>query len=138
MGETLDKLSVKYQNKCPIHNEPYTGVCVEKGCYETGVICPKCNPRSCIDISGHKLMSMDDFFENYLKHVIQAIDFNALNKLISLGREVQTKKIELESKTYEEWELKFINDKFDKFRERLTKKLKNFIENLINKLDIIY
>ena len=54
MGDTFDKVLVEYQNKCPIHNIPYTGVCVENNCYETGIICPKCTPQSCIEKYNHK------------------------------------------------------------------------------------
>ena len=141
MGETLDtidKLSFKYQNKCPIHNEPYSGVCIEKGCYETGVICSKCTPKSCIDTLGHKKLSVDDFFQSYLKIVVREIDFKALNNLITLGSQVQTKQLELEEQVFEEWELKFINEKFEKFREKISNKFKDFLEKLLNKIQNIY
>lgn len=118
MGETIDRALVTYQNKCPIHQIPYSGVCVENNCYETGIICPKCNPESCIEKLGHKKIGTDEFFEKYIKNLINLVDFKSLNQLISLGLEVQGKKLDLQEQAFEEWELKMINDKFEKFKEK--------------------
>ena len=81
MGETFNKSII---NECPKHKIPYSGVCIEKNCYETGLICPKCNPNSCIESKGHKKMftneSIDYKIGDKIKHddygegVITAID----------------------------------------------------------------
>ena len=138
MGETMDKVIVEYQNKCPIHKIPFSGVCVEKNCYETGIICPKCTPKSCIDTLGHKKMTTDEFFNKYIKNLINLVDFKALNDLITMGLEVQEKQLELQAKAFEEWEIEMINNKFDKFKEHMVQKIKDFVNNLINKLQKIY
>ena len=138
MGETMDKVLVEYQNKCPIHQIPFTGVCIEKNCYETGIICPKCNPQSCIDTLGHKMMTTNDFFNKYIKNLINIVDFKALNELITVGLEVQEKQLELQANAFEEWEIKMINEKFDKFREHMIQKIKDFGKNIIDKIQKIY
>ena len=138
MGETIDKVLVEYQNKCPIHKIPYSWVCVEKNCYETGIVCTKCNPKSCVEVLGHKKMTTDEFFNKYIKNLINLVDFKALNQLISVGLEVQEKQLELQAKAFEDWEIELINDKFDKFKEHMTQKIKDFANNLIDKLQKIY
>ena len=138
MGETIDRALVTYQNKCPIHQIPYSGVCVEDNCYETGIICPKCTPESCIEKLGHKKITTDEFFEKYMKNLISLVDFKSLNKLISLGLEVQGKKLDLQEQAFEEWELKMINEKFEKFKEKMSIKIQNFFDELIKKLQKIY
>jgi WD40 repeat protein len=138
MGETFDKVLVEYQNKCPIHNIPYTGVCVEKNCYETGIICPKCTPKSCVDTLNHKKMTTDEFFKKYIKNLINLVDFKALNELISLGLETQEKQLELQAQAFEEWEIQMINEKFDKFKEHMTQKIRDFTNKIIEKLQKIY
>ena len=138
MGETIDKVLVEYQNKCPIHKIPYSWVCIEKNCYETGIVCTKCNPKSCVEVLGHKKMTTDEFFNKYIKNLINLVDFKALNQLISVGLEVQEKQLELQAKAFEDWEIELINDKFDKFKEHMTQKIKDFANNLIDKLQKIY
>lgn len=138
MGETIDKVLVEYQNKCPIHKIPYSWVCIEKNCYETGIVCTKCNPKSCVEVLGHKKMTTDEFFNKYIKNLINLVDFKALNQLISVGLEVQEKQLELQEKAFEDWEIELINDKFDKFKEHMTQKIKDFANNLIEKLQKIY
>ena len=138
MGETFEKAIVHYQNKCPIHNIPYSGVCVEKNCYETGIICPKCTPKTCIENLGHKKMTMDEFFKSYIKNLAYIIDFKALNELINVSLEVQEKELELQAQVFEDWERQLIKEKFDQFRERMEKKIKDFINNIIEKLQQIY
>ena len=134
----MDKVIVEYQNKCPIHKIPFSGVCVEKNCYDTGIICSKCNPKSCVETFGHKKMTTDEFFNKYIKNLINLVDFKALNELILVGLEVQEKQLELQSKAFEDWEVEMINNKFNKFKEHMMQKIKDFAENLINKLQKIY
>ena len=138
MGDTFDKVLVEYQNKCPIHNIPYTGVCVENNCYETGIICPKCTPTSCIEKYNHKKMTTDEFFKKYIKNLINLVDFKALNELVTMGLEVQEKELELQAQAFEEWEVQMINEKFDKFREHMTQKVKDFTNKIIEKLQQIF
>ena len=138
MGETFDKVLVEYQNKCPIHNIPYSGICIEKDCYETGIICPKCTPKSCIENLNHKKMSTDEFFKKYIKNLINIVDFKTLNELIKMGLEVQNKQLELQAQAFEDWEIQMINEKFNKFREHMAQKIKDFTNKLIEKLQQIY
>ena len=138
MGDTIDKVLVEYQNKCPIHNIPYSGVCIEKNCYETGIICSKCNPTTCIEKLGHKKITMDEFFKQYIKNLINLIDFKALNELIAIGLEVQQKQLDLQAEVFEEWETKMINEKFEKFKEKMTQKIRDFTDRIIEKIEIIY
>ena len=138
MGETINKVLVEYHNRCPIHDIPYSGVCVEPNCYETGIICQKCTPTSCIENLGHKKMSTDEFFKKYIKNLINLINFKSLNELISLGLEVQEKQLELQSQAFEEWEIQMINEKFDKFKNHITQKIYDFTDKLIKKLEKIY
>ena len=138
MGETIDKVLVEYQNKCPIHNIPYSGVCIEKDCYETGIVCSKCNPKTCIETLGHQKISTDEFFNKYIKKIIQIVDFKALNELITWGSEVQQKQLDLQAQVFEEWEKKMIEEKFNKFKEKINQKIKNFTDKLIHKIQLIY
>jgi WD40 repeat protein len=138
MGDTFDKILVEYKNKCPIHNIPYSGVCVEKNCYETGIICSKCTPKTCVELLGHKKMTTDEFFKAYIKNLINSVDFKALNDLISAGQEVQEKQLELQAEAFEVWEIEMINQKFDKFREHMNQKIKDFTNKLIEKMQKIY
>jgi len=138
MGETFDKVLVEYQNKCPVHNIPYSGVCVEKNCYETGIICSKCTPKTCIETLGHKKITTDEFFKKYIKNLITLVDFKALNELIAIGLEVQKKQLDLQEQAFEEWEIKMINDKFDNFKKKMTKKFEDFTGKLIDKIQKIY
>lgn len=138
MGETFDKVLVEYQNKCPVHNIPYSGVCIEKNCYETGIICSKCTPKTCIETLGHKKITTDEFFKRYIKNLISLVDFKALNELIGIGLEVQKKQLDLQEQAFEEWEIKMINDKFDKFKDKMTQKFKDFTDKLIDKIQKIY
>ena len=135
MGETFNKSII---SECPKHKIPYTGVCIEKNCYETGLICPKCNPNSCIETKGHKKMFTNEFYKLYIENLVHLIDFRALNDLISIGLEVQQKQLELQSQAFEEWEIKMIDEKFTKFKEHMNKKIQNFINKLSDKLQNIY
>ena len=114
MGETFNKSII---NECPKHKIPYSGVCIEKNCYETGLICPKCNPNSCIETKGHKKMFTNEFYKIYIENLVHLIDFKALNDLINVGLEVQQKQLELQSQAFEEWEIQMIDEKFNKFKE---------------------
>ena len=114
---------VEYNNKCPIHDIPYNGVCFEPNCYETGIICKKCTPTSCIENLGHKKMSTDEFFKKYIKNLINLINFKSFNELISLGLEVQEKQLDLQSQAFEEWEIQIINEKFVNLKIINTKNL---------------
>ena len=138
MGDTFDKVLVEYQNKCPIHNIPYSGVCITKNCYETGIICSKCTPKTCIDLLGHKKISTDEFFKTYIKNLINSVDFKALNELITTGKEVQEKQLELQAQAFEDWEIQMINEKFDKFKEHMNQKIKDFTNKLVEKIQKIY
>ena len=138
MGDILDKTLIEKQNKCPIHNIPYSGVCVNDDCYETGIICPKCTPESCVEKLGHKKISTDEFFKKYIKNLVGIIDFKSLNELISVGLEVQEKQLDLQTQAFEEWEIKMINDKFEKFKEKITQKIIVFANKLVEKLQKIY
>ena len=135
MGETFNKSII---NECPKHKIPYSGVCIEKNCYETGLICPKCNPNSCIESKGHKKMFTNEFYKIYIENLVHLIDFKALNDLINVGLEVQHKQLELQSQAFEEWEIQMIDEKFNKFKEHMNKKIQNFINNLSDKLQNIY
>ena len=135
MGETFNKSII---SECPKHKIPYSGVCIEKNCYETGLICPKCNPNSCIETKGHKKMFTNEFYKLYIENLVHLIDFRALNDLISIGLEVQQKQLELQSQAFEEWEIKMIDEKFTKFKEHMNKKIQNFINKLSDKLQNIY
>ena len=138
MGDTIDKLAIEYQNKCPIHDCPFTGVCVEKDCYETGIICPKCNPQSCIDTLGHEKMSMDQFFKSYIRNVLSSINLTAFNELIASSNEIKKKQLELQAQAFEEWELKIINQKFNQFQERISKKIDAFIDDLMTTIQKVF
>ena len=138
MGDTFDKVLVEYQNICPVHNIPYTGVCIEKNCYETGIICSKCTPITCIEKLGHQKTTTDEFFKRYIKNLINIIDFKALNELIAIGLEVQQKQLDLQAQVFEEWETKMIDEKFEKFKDKMTKKIKDFTDKIIEKIQIIY
>ena len=135
MGETFDKTLV---NQCPIHKIPYSGVCIEKNCYETGLICPKCNPKSCIETKGHKKMFTNEFYKIYIENLVHLVDFKALNDLISIGLDVQQKQLDLQAQAFEEWEIKMIDEKFSKFKEHMNKKIQDFINKLTDKLQSIY
>ena len=135
MGETFNKSII---SECPTHKIPYSGVCIEKNCYETGLICPRCNPNSCIETKGHKKMFTNEFYKLYIENLVHLIDFRALNDLISIGLEVQQKQLELQSQAFEEWEIKMIDEKFNKFKEHMNKKIQNFINKLAEKLQNIY
>ena len=135
MGDTFDKTII---NQCPIHNIPYSGVCVEKNCYETGLICPKCTPNSCIETKNHKKMFTNEFYKLYIENLVHLVDFKALNDLINIGLEVQQKQLDLQAQAFEEWEIKMIEEKFTKFKEHMNQKIQKFIDNLEEKLQNVY
>ena len=135
MGETFNKSII---SECPKHKIPYSGVCIEKNCYQTGLICPKCNPNSCIETKGHKKMFTNEFYKIYIENLVHLIDFKALNDLINIGLEVQQKQLELQAQAFEEWEIQMIEEKFNKFKEHMNKKIQNFINKLSEKLQNIY
>ena len=108
MGDTFDKTII---NQCPIHNIPYSGVCVEKNCYETGLICPKCTPKSCIETKNHKKMFTNEFYKLYIENLVHLVDFKALNDLINIGH---------------------MNQKIQKFIDNLEEKLQNVYDDFIN------
>ena len=135
MGETFNKSII---SECPKHKIPYSGVCIEKNCYQTGLICPKCNPNSCIETKGHKKMFTNEFYKIYIENLVHLIDFKALNDLINIGLEVQQKQLELQAQAFEEWEIQMIEEKFNKFKEHMNKKIPNFINKLSEKLQNIY
>ena len=135
MGETFDKTII---NECPKHKIPYSGVCIQKNCYETGLICPKCNPKSCIETKGHKKMYTNEFYKVYIENLINLVDFKALNDLINIGLEVQQKQLDLQAQAFEEWEIKMIEEKFNKFKEHMEQKIQNFIDKLADKLQQVY
>ena len=135
MGETFDKTII---SQCPKHNIPYSGVCVEKNCYETGLICPKCTPNSCIETKHHKKMFTNEFYKLYLENIIHLVDFKALNDLINIGLEVQQKQLDLQAQAFEDWEIKMIDEKFSKFKERMNQKIQKFIDDLADKLQKVY
>ena len=135
MGETLDKNIIF---ECPKHKIPYSSVCIQKDCFEGGLICPKCTPKSCIQTKGHKQMFPNDFYKCYIKNLIFLVDFKSLNELINLGLEIQQKQLDLQTQAFEEWEIKMIEEKFNKFKIHMTEKIQNFINKLIDKLQNIY
>ena len=135
MGETLDKNLIF---ECPQHKIPYSSICIEKNCYEGGLICPKCSPNPCIKTKGHKQMYPNDFYKHYIKNLLFLVDFKTLNELIHLGLELQNKKLEIQVQSFSEWEVKMIDEKFEKFRKKMTEKIENFIKKLIEKFDNIY
>ena len=135
MGETFDKTII---SQCPKHNIPYSGVCVEKNCYETGLICPKCTPNSCIETKNHKKMFTNEFYKLYLENIIHLVDFKALNDLINIGLEVQQKQLDLQAQAFEDWEIKMIDEKFSKFKEHMNQKIQKFIDDLAQKLQNVY
>ena len=83
-------------------------------------------------------MFTNEFYKLYIENLVHLIDFRALNDLISIGLEVQQKQLELQSQAFEEWEIKMIDEKFNKFKEHMNKKIQNFINKLAEKLQNIY
>ena len=110
MGETFNKGII---SECPKHKIPYSGICIQKNCYETGLICPKCNPNSCILTKGHRKMFTNEFYKLYIENLVHLVDFKALNDLINIGLEVQQKQLDLQAQAFEEWEIKMIEDEPD-------------------------
>ncbi len=135
MGETLDKNIIF---ECPKHKIPYSSVCIQKNCYEGGLICPKCTPNSCIQTKGHKQMYPNDFYNYYVKSLLSLVNFKTLNEIINLGLEIQQKQLDLQAHAFEEWEIKMIEDKFNKFKIHVTEKIQNFFKKLIEKIENIY
>ena len=132
MGDQLDKVMMNFSNICPIHNIAYSGVCGEKNCYRTGLICYKCTPETCIETLHHKRLTIQEFFNTHIKHLVMILDFNKLNELIKQGLEVQKKDLNEQINTFEKWEINLINDKLEKFKDKMIQKVKNF-RSRINK-----
>ena len=66
MGGALQFLKEETR-KCPIHQTPYDGICGDKTCYSSGLICLKCEPEACVVTFKHKLITIEEFYENFFK-----------------------------------------------------------------------
>ena len=123
---------MNFSNLCPKHNIAYSGISGEKNCYRTGLICYKCTPKTCIETLHHKKLTIQEFFNTYIKHLVMLLDFNKLNELIKQGLDVQKKDLTGQIGQFEKWEIKMINDKLEKFKDKIAQKVKDF-RNRLNK-----
>lgn len=137
MGDQFSKLLINSENRCPIHKIPYIGICGERDCYRTGLICSKCNQETCIKTLGHRMITIEEFYTRYIKKLLYLVDFKELNLLIKTGLEIQKKKLELQEEAFEKWEIDMINEKFEKFRIKILNKFEEYKRNLIKKLEEI-
>ena len=83
-------------------------------------------------------MFTNEFYKLYLENIIHLVDFKALNDLINIGLEVQQKQLDLQAQAFEDWEIKMIDEKFSKFKERMNQKIQKFIDDLADKLQKVY
>ena len=133
-----DKFSMpKAANFCQIHKKQYEGICIEKNCYEFGLICPECNPGACNKTKGHKLISLEQFNTEYFAKLKDSINFSELNKLLKTAKEINLAEFELNLNAYYEWEREVIKEKFDALKVRIKQKLADFKERLLKKISEI-
>ena len=134
MGGALQFLKEETR-KCPIHQTPYDGICGDKTCYSSGLICLKCEPEACVVTFKHKLITIEEFYENFFKNITSQLDFKALKKMLEMGVELQNKQLELQVDKFEKWETELINQKLSQFRERIKAKIEAFQQRLITRLN---
>ena len=121
--------------KCPIHQTPYDGICGDKTCYSSGLICLKCEPEACVVTFKHKLITIEEFYENFFKNITSQLDLKALKKMLEMGVELQNKQLELQVDKFEKWETELINQKLSQFKERIKAKIEAFQQRLITRLN---
>ena len=134
MGGALQFLKEETR-KCPIHQTPYDGICGDKTCYSSGLICLKCEPEACVVTFKHKLITIEEFYENFFKNITSQLDFKALKKMLEMGVELQNKQLELQVDKFEKWETELINQKLSQFKERIKAKIEAFQQRLITRLN---
>ena len=120
--------------RCPIHQTPYDGICGEKSCYSSGLICLKCEPEACVVVLKHKLITIEEFYDSYFKNITSQMDFKALKKMLDLGLSLQEKQLSVQTEQFEKWETDLINKKLNAFREKILAKIEAFKQRLLTKL----
>ena len=84
MGETVSISNIL--RKCPIHRKPYEGICGEQNCDVCGLICYSCNPNPCTKNLGHKLISIQEYYENFYKKLLLLVDIKKLKSFIDTAK----------------------------------------------------
>jgi len=123
--------------KCPVHHKPYEGICGELNCNMSGLICYSCNPNPCTKQSKHKLITIQEYYENFYKKLFLMIDIKKLKSFIDTAKKINIIETSLKMKHFNQAEVELIDKKLNDFREKLKLKIENFYKKLIEKFNEI-
>ena len=137
MGNITSESKVTLIN-CPVHDSPFNGICGDKKCLQTGLICQKCTPDACTYSLSHELISVDEFYLRFFARSSGSIDFKKLQTLIeelkTIDREVLSNKVD----QYSSYVTSLFNEKFKLFNERIENRLLLLRKNIQKKLKAKY
>jgi WD40 repeat protein len=136
MGNITSESKVTLIN-CPVHDSPFNGICGDKKCLQTGLICQKCTPDACTYSLSHELISVDEFYLRFFARSSGSIDFKKLQTLIeelkTIDREVLSNKVD----QYSSYVSSLFDEKFKLFNERIENRLLLLRKNIQKKLETI-
>lgn len=118
--------------KCPIHNIPYLGICGEPTCFQN-LICPSCSANPCTSLKNHKLISLEDFFEQYFLKVQRLMDLNNIATIIKKYNSISKENLEDKLNIFSATEKEILKQKLEAFQERLKIKIQNFVGKIKKK-----
>jgi WD40 repeat protein len=136
MGNITSESKVTVIN-CPVHETPFNGICGDKQCLQSGLICQKCTPEACTYSQSHELISIDEFYLRFFARSSGSIDFKKLHSLIedlkTIDREVLSNQVE----QYSSYASSLIDEKLKNFNERIENRLELMRKNIQKKLETI-
>ena len=135
MGESVSISNIL--RKCPTHRKPYEGICGEPNCNLCGLICYSCNPNPCTKSLEHKLISIQEYYENFYKKLLLLVDIKKLKSFLDTAKKINKFELDIKKQNFNEMEQKLIDKKLNDFKERLKLKIENFHKNLIEKFNKI-
>lgn len=127
------KFTKESMTNCPVHSIPYYGLCAEENCNLTGLICLKCQPQACTETLKHQKISVDEFYEKFLKKLVNSVDFKKLKNFIEQVNKQKNKHSD-QLKGLASWQQELITKKLSKFDDRIKEKVEKFKERINNEL----
>jgi hypothetical protein len=134
MGNVMNDSKATVIN-CPIHESPYNGICGNKDCKESGLICLKCTPNACTARESHPLITTDEFYLKFFAKTTGQIDFNKLGDILSQLKKINIHQLELELTNYNKLVNNLINEKLNLFNGKIGTKLELLREKINKRLD---
>jgi WD40 repeat protein len=134
MGNAMNDNKVAVIN-CPTHESPYNGICGNKDCNESGLICLKCSPNACTTRENHPLISTDEFYLKFFAKSTGQIDFNKLNEILNQLKKIDKVQLEQELTNYNKLVNQLIDEKLNLFNDKINIKLELLRERVNKKLE---